>query len=349
MTITATAAPVPPTDPAAPNKPGRARTVFASIALVVAFVLTPFGTLSYSAHETLVNQARYLETVGPIVADPEVQSVIAHAATDAIVAQVDLTEVVQNTLGGLLGDNASDRITGMLVGPLANGLQNLIYEAVLRAVASPQFESAWIATNTAAQKSLIALLEGRNEGIIQTQGETIVIDVNQLINGVRAELSQREGFGFLERVPELTTPRVLPIATVPGLEMAQSIFRYANPMFGFFPLLLVLLYAAAIVLSRRRARMTIIVGGTLFLAAIVTNVFAHQVWDRFANGLDNTPFEAAAGAFWNAYANALLRGIPILFLLAVLVLIAGIVWTVLQRRAPRELPPPAETAVLPTV
>lgn len=348
MTITATAAPVPPTDPAAPRKPGRARTVFASIALVVAFVLTPVGTLSYSAHETLVSQGRFLETVGPIVADEHVQEIVANTATDAIVERVDLNAIVENAIGGILGDNAG-QLTGMLVGPLSSGLRNLIYEAVLRAVASPQFESAWVATNSAAQASLIALLEGRNEGIIQTQGETIVIDVNQLINGVRAELSQREGFGFLERVPELTTPRVLPIATVPGLEMAQSIFRYANPMFGFFPLLLVLLYAAAIVLSRRRARMTIIVGGTLFLAAIVTNVFAHQVWDRFANGLDNTPFEAAAGAFWNAYANALLRGIPILFLLAVLVLIAGIVWTVLQRRAPRELPPPAETAVLPTV
>lgn len=334
---TTTPAPVLPAEQAQPKKPGRARTVFASIALVVAFVLTPFGTLSYSAHETVVNQARYLETMGPIVADPEVQSVIAHAATDAIVEKVDLTEVVQSTLGGLLA-NAPDRITDMLVGPLANGLQNLIYEAVLRAVSSPQFESAWIATNTAAQQSLIALLEGRNEGIIQTQGEAIVVDVNTLINDVRTELSKREGFAFLDRLPPVTSTRQVTVAVVPGLETAQTIFGFANPAFGFFPLILVLIYGASILLARRRPRMTIIVGSTVVAAAIVTNIAAHQVWDRFAHGLDSTPFEAAAGVFWNAYSNALLRGIPILFLIGFLVVAGGIVWTVLQGRRARQLP-----------
>lgn len=331
------------------KKPGRARPVFASIVLVVAFLLTPFGTLSYSAHATVVDQVRFLDTVGPIVADPEVQAVIAQSATDAIVEKVDLTQVVQSTLGGLLGDAVPDQLSGMLVGPLANGLQNLIYEAVLRAVASPQFESAWIATNSAAQASLIALLEGRNDGIIQTQGEAIVVDMNTLINDVRTELSTRDGFAFLDRLPAVTSTRQVTVAVVPGLETAQTIFRFANPAFGFFPLLLVLIYGASILLARRRARMTIIVGGTIVLAAIVTNIAAHQVWDRFSGGLDGTPFEGAAGAFWNAYSNALLRGIPILFLIGFLVVVGGIVWSVMRRRRAGQLPPADTTAALPTV
>ena len=85
------------TEPPA-ERPSRGRAVAVVICVVLAGLLTTPAAVAYWGQRTLNDTERYVATVDPLVASPEVQDVIATRVTAAIEKQVDIEAILNRCL-----------------------------------------------------------------------------------------------------------------------------------------------------------------------------------------------------------------------------------------------------------
>ena len=196
----------------------RPRTIFSIIVFVLATILTPLSVAGHWAHSTIIDTERYIETVGPIGASPEVQAAFAKVVTDSIVTQVDTESIVSDFLGGILPNNA---ITDRLAGPISTGINGLIGQAVDTFETSDAFTTAWLTLNRAAQKGFIALLQDEPSGPIELQGDDVVLNLDSVITLAQEKLVEN-GISFAANVSIPKTDKQFVLMSVPALSQART-------------------------------------------------------------------------------------------------------------------------------
>ena len=80
--------------------------------MVLAGLLTTPAAVAYWGQRTLNDTERYVDTVDPLVASPEVQDVIATKVTAAIEKQVDIEAILNNVFAGVITDAAASGAAG---------------------------------------------------------------------------------------------------------------------------------------------------------------------------------------------------------------------------------------------
>lgn len=328
-TGTAQAQPAPSTQPAA--RRGKGRVIAAVLLFALACIITTPALLGHWAHRTVIDTGRYLDTVGPLAASPQVQDAVANVVSNAITEKVDTQALVSNVLGSILGgvgeatggDGSKGEAAGaLLAGPIAAAVNGAIDNVVRDFVASPQFQQLWVKVMEAAQLSLIALLEGKSEGVIQTNGDAIVLDVVTVIDGVKQALVDR-GITVVENIDITPKQTQIVLAEVPGLTTVQTVYQAANPVLALMPLLVAVLFGAAILLGRRRSRWVVATGIALAVQVGIAN-WALQIGEQqFVNAFAGTLLEPASNVFWETLLRYLIDGMRALMLLSLLVIIAG--------------------------
>ena len=109
--------------------------------LVLAAVLTVPASFAYWGQRTINDGQRYVDTVGPLVDSPEVQTAIATKVTDAIEEQVDVEALLTQAFAGVTKDRPRVQL---LIGPIAGAVNGLIQTQVQNFVASDAFrELGW--------------------------------------------------------------------------------------------------------------------------------------------------------------------------------------------------------------
>ena len=88
----------------AAERPSRGRSVAVVICVVLAGLLTVPAAVAYWGQRTLNDTERYVATVDPLVASPEVQDVIATKVTEAIEKQVDIEAILNSVFAGVITD-----------------------------------------------------------------------------------------------------------------------------------------------------------------------------------------------------------------------------------------------------
>lgn len=297
----------------------RPRTIFSIIVFVLATILTPVSVAGHWAHSTVIDAERYIETVGPIGASPEVQAAFAEVVTDSIVAQVDTESIVSDFLGGILPNNA---VTERLAGPIATGINGLIGQAVDTFVTSDAFTTAWLALNTAAQKGFIALLQNEPSGPIEIQGDDVVLNLDSVITLAQDRLVE-SGISFAANITVPTTDKQFVLMSAPALSQARTFYAFSAPFLSWIMVLIAALFIVAILLARRRARTTVAVGivviGSSLLLYAGTVLGEGAVNNQFAGSI----FEGAAVVVYQNFLAYLISGLQSLAALGVLVIIGG--------------------------
>ena len=207
----------------------RPRTIFSIIVFVLATVLTPLSVAGHWAHSTIVDAERYIETIGPIGASPEVQSVFAEVVTDAIVEQVNTESLVGDFLGGILPGN---EITDRLAGPIATGINGLIGTAVDTFVTSDAFTRAWLELNKAAQKGFIAILQKEPSGPIELQGDDVVLNLDSVIALAQEKLVE-SGISFAANITVPATDKQFVLMSAPALAQARTFYAFSAPILSW--------------------------------------------------------------------------------------------------------------------
>lgn len=296
-----------------------ARAIASLIVFIIATLLTPVAIVGHWGHRTVMDAEAYIATVGPLIEQPEVQEALGKAISDAVIEQVDTRELVDQFLGGFI-DN--DAIVTMLGAPITAGINNLIGEATQQIVASDAFATAWYGLNELAQASLVKLLEGNPEGVVQVNGDNIVLDMTNLLTAMQKQLVDR-GFTVAAKVTVPDTDRQFVLASSAALPQLQFIYRLSSPILQWFPLLLAALFGIAIALARNRGRMVLAAGIALVAMTVATRLSLDSAEVAFIDQLRGSVFEPASTVFWNTFFNYLLAGLDAVIALGIVLIIAG--------------------------
>jgi hypothetical protein len=301
------------------RKKWRGRSIVSLLLFVLATLLAPAAVIGHWGHTTITDTEAYLETVGPLAEDPEVQAAIGAVVTDAVIAQVDAKELVGGFLTELL---PNDKLAAALTGPLSSGVNQVIAGAVQKFMTSDAFQTAWYALNKAAQRGLVAALNGEPDNVIRVEGPDVVLDISSLLVTIQQSLVD-QGIDVAAKVtvPELNAQVV--VMSSPAFEQLRTIWAFANPLLGLILLIVAALFTISVLLATRRARTTVAVGIAVFAVAGAMQLSLSWAEAQFENAFLGTIFEAASIAFFQIFLAYLIEGLFSMMLLGVILVIVG--------------------------
>ena len=297
-----------------------ARAIAAVVCLVLGLGLLPIGLVTYWGHRTVTDSERYIETMSPLAYDAEVQDSLAVFLTDKIEEQIDAEALVAQIFGDLLAERPA---LNALVPVVTGAIDSLITEVVNRLVRSDQFEELWNVANTAAQKSLMALLEGRDDGPVSMQGDDVVLDIGVIIDQIKQGLVDR-GFAAAANITIPAAEQQIVLVEAPQLAQIRTIYSLTSPVAAGLIWVSLLLLVLGAVLSRRRPRAIAWIGGGIAVSGllIVTGLGIGQ--SVFVNTLEGTPFEKASQVFYDTLLRFLYNGAVVSVLLGVIILVVSL-------------------------
>ncbi|MDO8733344.1 MAG: hypothetical protein Q7L55_12365 [Actinomycetota bacterium] len=296
-----------------------ARSIASLLIFVIAVLLTPLSVVGHWGHQTVTDAEQYIATVGPLASDPAIQQAVGEEVTAALVARIDTESLVSQFLGSLV---KNPNINAQLSSPIAAGINSLIGTAVDKFLASSAFQNVWIKTNEAAQRSALALLEGKEAGIIQTNGDKVVLDITTLLTAVQTQLVE-SGLSIAANVTIPPTGHQIVLFETPLLAQVQTVYSFTSPILEWLPLLVAALFALSIALARKRPRIVVTLGIVLALEALLLMLSMNMTETAVQLQLGRTGLGLALSAFWSTFFAYLLNGLQALLMLGVFTAIAG--------------------------
>lgn len=244
------------------RRPGR--TIPAVVLIIVACVLAPLSVVSVWVADLVSDTDRYMATVGPLAANPDVQAAVTNRVTNLVVQQVNLPAQVDTVISGLksagLGPTAGAAL-GALTGPIEDGINGFIHATVARVVASPAFAAVWNTVNRQAHSSAVKALTGQGGGAVALNGNDVNIDLAPVIEQVKTQLVAA-GMGLAGRIPTVHTSfTVFSSDTVPKVKTGFRLLQLAG---NWLPIVAVLIGALGVLLALHRR--TALIGVSLGVA-----------------------------------------------------------------------------------
>lgn len=296
-----------------------ARSIASLLIFIIATLLTPVAIVGHWGHRTVTDAEQYIATVGPLASDPTIQKAVGEEVTNALLQKVNTEELVTGFIGNFVQNQA---IAERLVGPISAGINNLIGQAVDRVLASPAFETVWVKTNIAAQKSLMLLLEGKPDGIISRNGDQVVLNTTQLLKEVQQQVVDA-GLSVAANITIPDTGNQIVLFETPLIGQVQTIYAFTAPILQWLPLIVFALFALSIALARRRPRVILTMGvflsvwAVLMLAAMATSETVVQ------GKLGQSGLGLAVNAFWSTFFAYLVNGLQALLVLGIGAIVVG--------------------------
>ncbi len=271
----------------------------AGVLLVVALLLAPLAVVSSWVDDTVSDTDRYVQTVGPLASDPAVQDVVTDRLTDRVVANVDV-EAVTDALTKTLADaGAPPRVVDAsesLAGPLRSAVRSAVDGIVSRVVTSDAFAQTWEGANERAHAAVVNMLTGEREGALRASGDTVQLDLGQVVDQVRQRLVDA-GFDKAAAIPD--TDRKVTLFQTEELGKAQDAMRLLDIMGAWLPVLAVVLAALAVWTSPRHRLMLLITAVGVGVMMVVLLVGLAVVRRAYLDAVPSAtlPPDAAAAIF----------------------------------------------------
>ncbi|WAU78669.1 hypothetical protein O1Q96_02210 [Streptomyces sp. Qhu-G9] len=284
------------------------RKVLSAVLIVLACVLVPLGGLSAWAKYEIGDTGRYVETMAPLAAGPDVQGAIADTVTDGIMSEVEV------------------------VGPLEGEVRAYVRRAVRSFTGTEAFRAAWNTANRAAHDAVLRALRSDSEG-------AVTLDLAPVTARLKAQLAD-DRVPLANRIPvEHTEVTVLRAQELSSLRKGFHMLEVA----GFWlPLTAVALAAGGILLAVRRRRAVTATALGLALGAALLALATVAGRALTLAGLPPHVSRAAVGAVYDALTSTLRTATW--FILALGLTVALATWLTdhrARRRAASAAPAPA--------
>lgn len=248
--LAAAAAPSPRSRPAG----GRWRTAVSAICIVVAAILVPVSIVSAWARVQLVDEDAFVATLAPLVDDPAVQGLVIDETMDAVTAQVDFHELTSSLFGGLADIDGmpprAAQVLQMLEAPAADGLENLVHQAVTRVVESDAFADVWATATRAAHRALTTAATSDGGGLVVRTDDGVGIQLGAIVETVKQRLLDR-GVSAAQLIPAID--HVVIIGTGDNLALIRTGYALATTLGWWLPVITLVLFGLGIAIARRRS------------------------------------------------------------------------------------------------
>jgi hypothetical protein len=246
----------------------RWRSIVAVVLIVLGCVLAPVAGLAVWSNNQVSDTDRFVRTMSPLIADPDVQAALTNRLTDTIFQYVDVRGVADDGVAALesagLPPRLADRLEG-LTPTLAAAVTSFVHGKVAELVASPQFAAVWDQALRVAHTQLNTILSGNSKSVVIRNG-SVFLDLAPFIDIAKQDLS-KAGLTAVRLVPEVH-PTVR-LADAKTLVRAQGAYNTLNTVANVLPWVVLLLFAVGIYLARNRFRALVGVGLGLVLAMVV--------------------------------------------------------------------------------
>jgi hypothetical protein len=179
------------------------RVVAAALVVVTSLIFTVAATGVWTRRNAL-NTDRWVSTVTPIAADPEVQAALGRYVTDQLMTAIDPEAFFESVL---------PERGQILAGPLTNALRGFVNDKVSEFLASDTFQKLWVEINERAHTRLVDVLEGDLDGQVPgvtVRGDDVVLSVIPMINQVLARIGEESPdlFGHTINLPTITVDEI---------------------------------------------------------------------------------------------------------------------------------------------
>ncbi|HEX5086280.1 MAG TPA: hypothetical protein VFV89_00615 [Nocardioides sp.] len=298
--------------PAEPrDRAGWWRPVVAGVLVLVAAVLAPLSVLATWANGQINDTDRYLETVGPLANDPDIQKAVAARVEQVIFSYLDIdaaTEALVEAINQQGLPPAAAATLQAAVGPLASGIRSFVNDKVVEFVQSDNFADAWVRANREAHSQLVAALTGNGDAVTVEDGQ-VTIGLATIIDAVKAQLVDA-GFALAERIPEVDA--TFTILQSADLGKVQRLLGLIDNLSTWLPVIALGLVAIAVVIARDRRRMVLAAGVAIAVSMVVLGAALNAIRPFYLDALPADSSTAAAGALYDqvvSFIRYALRGV----------------------------------------
>jgi len=242
----ATAAnPAEPPDEAPGKAPGphgrfRWRRWLSPVLIVVATIVLFVSVLSIWIDHSVLDSDEFSQTAGEILADPQVQPVLAKYIVDQIFASVDVKESLEAALPSPLN---------RLVGPVSTALQDVAVRGTTRLLATQEFQALFQEAVRIANQNFINVVEGDATAIATIDGK-VILNLEPLAQRVFERLGL--GTETLTRLPIGRGQIVIMDDT--QLTAVQKLVNTLQAVAKWFWAIALVLYVVAVWIARGRRR-----------------------------------------------------------------------------------------------
>ncbi|RIQ13754.1 hypothetical protein DY240_25215 [Jiangella rhizosphaerae] len=268
---------------------------------------------------------RYVQTVGPLARDPDVERAVTNRVTARLMQEIDVPAVVNEAADLLAAQGARPRVTGTLsdlAGPIDGAVEGWVHDQVGSVVASDRFADAWTQTNRAAHQALVAALTGENEnGAVQVEGDTVSIQLAPVVEDAKQRLVDA-GFQRAGAIPPVDM--TLTLFQSDQVEKAQAGFRLIDGLGTWLPVVALALIAAGVIVARGRRRALIGAGIALSVAMLLLGAALTIARPVYLGALPPEVDDAAAGAVFDQVVSLLRTTLRMV--LAVGLVVALVAW-----------------------
>ena len=247
-----------------PRRRIRWRSVLAVVLLVLGCGLVPVSLVAVWTHNQVSDTDQFVETVGPLAADPSVQEALTNRITTTVFQYVDVQGLANEAIDALAAQGLRPELAQRMHGltpTLATAVNGLVRDKVAALVASPQFASAWDQAVRVAHQDMVTVLSGNSQTIV-VKGDTVYLDLAPFIDVAKQRLSA-EGLTIVDRIPEVHP--TIALAPADQLVRAQTAYSMLDSLATVLPWITLLLLAVGVYLARNRMRA--LVGTGLGVAA----------------------------------------------------------------------------------
>ncbi|MGC3005255.1 hypothetical protein ACPF8X_44450, partial [Streptomyces sp. G35A] len=169
----------------------------AAALVALACLLAPCGALAAWAAFDLADTGRYVSTMAPLSADPDVRDAVADAVGDGVVRELD-------------------------PGPASSTIGPFVRDAVRSFTRTEAFATAWEAGNRAVHDAILRALRGD-----AATGRPVTVDLAPVAARVRQRLAA-DHMPLAERIPvRHTEVAVVPARELPGLRRGYHVLDTA--------------------------------------------------------------------------------------------------------------------------
>ncbi|MGI5451643.1 hypothetical protein ACQEWB_00330 [Streptomyces sp. CA-249302] len=295
-----------------PPKPARHhpfRSLGSVLLILLAALLSLLSVVAVWANSIVQDTDRYVDTVGPLASDPDVQQAVTNRVTAAVLAQVDVDALVKQLTDAAAQKGVppqTAKLLNNLDGPIESGLKQLVSSTVERVVTSSAFETVWVNANRRAHTALDKALTGQASGAVKLKDNQVVIDLGPIVAQVKDKLVAA-GFSPAAKIPAVHTEFVVFASKDAG--KVRSYVRVLQILGGWLPIIALLVAAAGVYVAFNRRHALIGAALAVFLAMLVLGIGLTVARDAYLNHLPPGASQAAAGSVYDALVKFLRAGV----------------------------------------
>lgn len=296
----------------------RVRAFFSALLIVIGCVLAPLSVVAAWAAQEVGDTDRYVSTVAPIAANPDVQDAVANRVTDAVMAHIDI-----NTLLEGVAPAERPRVAaalGKLGGALEGAVRSFVHDKTRQIVASERFQTFWVNANRKIHSAVDKALTGSGGGAIQLTDNAVQIDLAPVIEQVKADLVA-DGLTVAGKIPEIHTQ--FTVVKSDDIGKLKTGFRLLQLAGFWLPVLALVLVAAGVLLAVHRRRTLVAAALGVAIATLLLGLALTVFRTVYLDALPASASRPAAGAVYDAMVRLMRTTIRMVVALGIVIAIGA--------------------------